>query len=316
MIVLLAFVGGLSGGFPGRTEGASAGRDGRLIWVQSEYSSGGGMVQPTVSYFVVQRPAPGERRDQVGEMECGLSVDAGPRGLCPFADPGISPDGKTVAVGTARALTDSSNPPRRSVLALEDADAGRANGTALPDLTEADSDPAWAPDGGRLVFVGRVDGVTDLFVVDVSGANLRRLTFDAVVESDPVWSARGEIAFERKKGLWSIHENGTGLRRLARRGANPDWSPAGSRLIFDRDTRIYTISRTGARLRRLASRGTYPAWSPSGRRIAFRYRYDIYTARTNGTRRKRVYNWPRPRGPSSFARTHAPRDIDWGPRQR
>jgi len=267
-------------------------------------------------YKVVQRPAPGESVSDVGQLGCTYSPDTDARFLCPFADPGLSPDGRTVVVGTRRALGDGYNPPRRPILATEDADVGdQANGKALPDLTEADREPQWSPDGRRLVFVGRLGGATDLFVVDVSSANLRRLTFDAAVEGDPVWSSRGQIAFERGRGVWSIHQSGRGLRRLTSRGRDPDWSPAGARLVFERERRLYTISRTGRRYRRLAGTGTYPAWAPSGRRIAFRNRYDIYTARPDGTRRKRVYDWQRPAG-STPARRYAPRDIDWGPRQR
>ncbi len=181
-------------------------------------------------------------------------------------------------------------------------------------MTDADREPAWSPDGRGLVFVGRVAGVTDLYTVRPDGSDLERVTADASVEDRPIWSSRGQIAFERGTGIWSVRADGTGLRRLARRGRHPDWSPGGTRLVFERERRLYTVSRTGRDLRRLAGTGIYPAWSPSGRRIAFRRKFDIYTARADGTRRRRVYDWlrtptSRPRG------RYAPRDIDWGPRQ-
>lgn len=143
------------------------------------------------------------------------------------------------------------------------------------------------------------------------------MTADASVEGRPIWSSRGQIAFERGQGIWSVRSQGGGLRRLTFRGRNPDWSPDGRRLIFDRARRMYTVSRAGRGLRRLSGRGIFPAWSPSGRRIAFQRNYDIYTARPDGTRRQRVYNWIRP--PSAYGAPrsrYAPRDISWGPRQR
>ncbi len=252
-------------------------------------------------------------------MECFDSLElhlAGGERLCPFFRPTFSPDGRTIAVGVGRSLNETEyGAPRRTNLALERANRRGGQGERLADLTEDDREPAWSPDGRRLVFVGRVAGVTDLYTVRPDGTELRRLTADTSVEGRPVWSTRGQIAFERDGGIWAVRADGTGSRRLATRGRTPDWSPGGSRLVFERDRRLYTVSRTGRRLRRLVGTGTYPAWSPSGRRIAFRRKYDIYTARPDGTRSRRVYDWVRPQG-SSPRRRYAPRDISWGPRQR
>jgi len=90
-------------------------------------------------------------------------------------------------------------------------------GARLADLTEADREPAWSPDGRRLVFVGLVGGVTDLYTVRPDGTELRRLTADTPVEGRPVWSTRGQIAFERETGIWSVRSDGTGLRPDRRR---------------------------------------------------------------------------------------------------
>ncbi len=293
-----------------RAEAAFPGRDGRVIWVERTY--GDSNFTPGDVFYVLQRPAPGEPPDQRGGLTCFDSPEAG-RDLCPYFRPLLSPDGATIVLGVTRPLTDSFDSPRRASLATGDADDGYVR--ALPDLTDSDREPAWAPDGERLVFVGRVDGVSDLFVVDRDGSDLRRLTTDPDVESEPVWSVRGQIAFERGEAIWSIATDGSGLRRLTAKGRHPDWSPDGRRLVFDRDGRLYTVSDTGRRPIRLAGSGTYPAWAPSGRKIAFRRNYDIYTANPDGTRRKRIYNWIRPSG-SSPARRYAPRDIDWGPRRR
>lgn len=294
-------------------EAAFPGADGRLIWVEKEVSD------TSISYgdafLVLQRPAPGEPDDQIGGMDCLNTVEGRQRTLCPYFRPTFSPDGRTVLLGTVRPLTDRYRSPRRAVLALADPDDRGVSPRALPDLTDSDREPGWAPDGERLVFVGRLAGVSDLFVVGLDGGGLRRLTFGGGVERRPVWSTRGDVAFERGRGIWSIRaDGGGGLRRLAANGHHPDWSPDGRRMVFDREGRIYTSLRSGGGVRRLAGAGSYPAWSPSGRRIAFRHRYDIYTADPDGTRRKRVYNWMPSQG-SRPARRYAPRDIDWGPRR-
>ena len=239
-------------------------------------------------------------------MDCLDSLGLFRTEVCPFFRPSFSPDGTAIVLGVLRRESDADGSPRRAELALAEPDDRGGSPRVLPGLTDADREPAWAPDGERLVFVGRLGGVTDLFVVDVDGTDLRRLTFGGGVESDPVWSTRGEVAFERGQGVWSIRADGTGgLRRLVTKARHPDWSPDGRRLIFERDRRLHTVSRTGGRPRRLAGAGSYPAWSPSGRRVAFRYRYDIYTADPDGTNRKRVYNWLRSQG-STPARRYAP----------
>jgi len=210
--------------------------------------------------------------------------------------------------------------PDRAVLALVDSDVVAEAGLGdrpLPELTESDSDPAWSPDGQRIVFSGLVAGNRDLYTVNPDGSDLRRLTASPQAEREPAWSTRGEIAFVRGAGLYVIRADGSGLRRMTVRGRRPDWSPDGSRLVFQSDRRLYTFGRTGRRPRPLMRLGgIYPAWSPSGRRIAFRRDFDIYTVGAKGSGLKRVYNWvaPIPRGgpPARYA----PRYIDWGPRRQ
>ncbi len=310
LLVALVYLGALTA----QAYATFPGRDGRITWVESEHTPPGQFAGGTM-FFVNQRLPAGEPNDNEGYMQCFRSVDADASELCPFADANPSPNGLTIVVGVTRALTEEYKSPRRANLALEEANSRDLSGRALPDLTEADRDPAWSPDGRQLVFVGQVDEVRDVFVVDRDGQNLRRLTSDAQVEANPVWSPRGQIAFQRGLGISSVRADGTGLRRLTARGVRPDWSPDGRRLIFQRGRRLFIVSHTGRRVRQLAGTGSFPAWSPSGRRIAFRHRYDIYTANPDGTKRRRVYDWPAPRKRSA-ARRHAPRDISWGPRQR
>ncbi len=89
-----------------------------------------------------------------------------------------------------------------------------------------DREPAWAPDGQRLVFLGRLGGVTDLFVAGVDGSALRRLTFGAGAEREPVWSTEGEIAFQRGQGVWSVQADGTDRNRVYKWLQSPGSRPA------------------------------------------------------------------------------------------
>jgi len=51
---------------------------------------------------------------------------------------------------------------------------------------EADHDPAWSPDGTRLVFIRE----GNLWVVSADGSGARRLTNDGVPNTAPAWSTR------------------------------------------------------------------------------------------------------------------------------
>jgi Tol biopolymer transport system component len=107
----------------------------------------------------------------------------------------------------------------------------------------------YSPDGKQLVF-GRVSfqdhsciNGSGLFVVNVDGSGLHRITPNGFCDDDGSWSPDGsEIAFASgpccaPSNIWIVHPNGTGLMQLpikAPRGGFGDisWSPDGSKLAF------------------------------------------------------------------------------------
>ncbi|HXW97439.1 MAG TPA: hypothetical protein VEI47_07640, partial [Gemmatimonadales bacterium] len=46
--------------------------------------------------------------------------------------------------------------------------------------------PSWSPDGKQLVFTGYDGGLSDLFLINADGTNLRRLTNDRYADLHPV----------------------------------------------------------------------------------------------------------------------------------
>jgi TolB protein len=59
----------------------------------------------------------------------------------------------------------------------------------LPLITHrlSDESPAWAPNSRKLVFSSRRRGRADLYVTDVNGENLRRITHGAGDNTSPSW---------------------------------------------------------------------------------------------------------------------------------
>jgi len=56
--------------------------------------------------------------------------------------------------------------------------------------------PSWSPDGTRLAFSRTVEGNQDVYVMNVDGSDVTRLTTDAGYDSEPHWAADGlSIAF-------------------------------------------------------------------------------------------------------------------------
>ena len=154
-------------------------------------------------------------------------------------------------------------------------DADGSDLTLLPAVTESDSDPAFSPDGGRIVFTGMgAPGRTDLYVRRVDGRGAARLVVENAARS--VWSSRGALAWVRHRKVYVSAADGA-RERLVTAGIDPDWSPNGRRLVLVRppgplwiDGRFHVIRPSGRGLRRVRSPiGAHPVWSPDGRALAF-----------------------------------------------
>jgi Tol biopolymer transport system component len=189
------------------------------------------------------------------------------------------------------------------------ADGSRRRKVPLPAGFGA-SAPAWSPDGGRLAFsvtrcirpgFGGADCryVDRVFVARVDGSELRELD-DKGNDSDPAWSTRRMIAFERgfeDEGydIYVAREDGTGVRRLTFRGGqDPAWSPDGRRLAFTRGPlperqSVHILDLRTRKVRRLTHVTSFaPSWSPDGRWIAFSGDRGIYVIRSRGGRPRRL----------------------------
>ena len=161
--------------------------------------------------------------------------------------------------------------------------------------------PRWAPEDGRLAFVGRADANWDVYVRSADGSGVARLTDDPALDTEPVWAAGGRsIVFLSDRGnRWDLYrvkpDAGARADRLTdhvRREDNPSLSPDGRYVAFvDGRGRpqgsILILDLMRGTVRKFPERSDGdrdPAWSPDGRSIAFVSRRPGPLVQTGGRR--------------------------------
>ena len=135
-----------------------------------------------------------------------------------------------------------------------------------------------------LSFISKHEGTADLYLVDSTGQNLRKLdTNKAKKGGEHAWSPDGRfLAYvSREIGRTAIHVidlRSKESRRLTDHPSpnySPVWSPNGKWIGFTSnrtgDQQIYRINADGSNLKQLTKKGdnTNPAWSPDNQWIAF-----------------------------------------------
>jgi Tol biopolymer transport system component len=239
------------------------GRNGAIAYIHSGSSGDPGPVLDTRGLYAAVSRA----QDPLKLIDCELTDGVPSGGNCigtSFAWPSYSADGRRIVFDTGAQL---------AVVG-----ANGSNPTLLPGATADDSDPAFAPDGNRIVFTGTNDrGTTDVYIRRLDGGPTRVLVYDA---SAPAWSSRNRIAYVRAGNIYSVDPSGR-QRRFVTSGVSPDWSPNGKRLVLVRPLprltvpidlgHILVVDANGRGLRRIRAGDdlSHPVWSPDGKWIAF-----------------------------------------------
>jgi Tol biopolymer transport system component len=172
----------------------------------------------------------------------------------------------------------------------------RGNRTSRMTTGGTNVNPAWSPDGTRILFASDRDGDVDLYVMAADGSDSTAVTDNRELDSSADWSPDGSmIVFDRvvddDDDLANVDatdfaqvfvaEFGTpiaGERQLTfgEPNAKPKWSPDGSQIAFlswrDGNAEIYSMAADGTgqvNLSRDPGKDLLPAWSPDGSQIAF-----------------------------------------------
>ncbi|MDQ3061370.1 MAG: carboxypeptidase regulatory-like domain-containing protein, partial [Acidobacteriota bacterium] len=144
--------------------------------------------------------------------------------------------------------------------------------TQFPPFTP--QQPAWSPDGTKIVFTN----FQDIFAINSDGTAPVNLTNTqtGIEERNPSWSANGKIAYERGSQIWTMNADGSNQAAFSAitqpSPLAPAWSFDGTKLAFTSGGEIYVINADGTNERRVtnnASLDTAPAWSPDGTKIVF-----------------------------------------------
>lgn len=141
--------------------------------------------------------------------------------------------------------------------------------------------PAVSPDGRRVAMILSKSGTVDLYVADLNGKQLNRLTRSRDDESSPCWSPDGKwICYAGKvnerRALLRIPASGGEPVRISTSGAlsptEPDWSPDGKWIAFTQQRRggfdVCVVRAEGGSATVLVE-GEDPSWAPNSRTLIY-----------------------------------------------
>jgi Tol biopolymer transport system component len=190
-------------------------------------------------------------------------------------------DGKSLAV----VLGGEKDLPAIGVAAVDTGKITRI--TNPPEGTEGDSGPAVSPDGSTLAFVRNTSNEgADIYLCDLTGAGVRRLTFDDRSIRGIAWTPDGQdLVYSAtrvgKWQLWRVPVFGGSPKELSIAGKQaqyPAVAAAGNRIVYADSPAVSSIWRSslGASagvaeekaMIRSNGRESSPAYSPDGQKIA------------------------------------------------
>jgi TolB protein len=234
-----------------------------------------------------------------------------------------SPDGTKIAYDDAENL--AAEDFRSQIYVINADGTGKHAITNVEDGAGA-KQPAWSPDGSRILFVSSVlrsSGLVDrgIYVVNSDGSGVQRLTptDDPALYGGPAWSPDGStIAFYKGildeetsvyvPHLYLMNSDGSNQRALTADSIHMNhfnrlvWSPQGDLLAFEvygpgtAGAHIATIKPDGSHLRYVTDPGAparSPSWSPDGRHLVFQgegqdNQPQLYIINRDGTGKERV----------------------------
>jgi TolB protein len=152
------------------------------------------------------------------------------------------------------------------------------------DNNRAHNAPNLSPDGRSIVYLSAVEGVYQIFEMDLESGETWQLTFEEGNKSAPAISPDGRrILFSRvidgHESVWVMDRMGGNQTLLFGTGSgagwDPVWSPDGAQILFLSERsghpQLYTMNSDGSNVRQITNMPGFRGrgdWSPDGRFIA------------------------------------------------
>lgn len=160
--------------------------------------------------------------------------------------------------------------------------------------------PAWSPDGSKIVFTrfrgGYNDGPADVYIYDMATKYCRAIAEDGsdnVSQPGSTWNKlSGDIVFssdrDRHDEIWTAGETGAARKitsQATRIAYEPSWSPDGKSIVFEShgggaragQIVIYNLStKLYDTMTSVADDCRQPNWSPRGNYIVYQYHGDLW----------------------------------------
>ncbi len=141
-----------------------------------------------------------------------------PQGRSLDTDASWAPDGRRIVFSSLR---------KPDGLYFLDVETGALS--YFPAAGDDAGDPSWSPDGQRIAFQSGRDGNLNIYVINVDGTGLRRLTDHPAADGRPAWSPDGQwIAFESdrdgKLDIYIMRPDGSDVRRITSNPGKNGWA--------------------------------------------------------------------------------------------
>ena len=139
--------------------------------------------------------------------------------------------------------------------------------------------PAWSPDGKSIALTSTRDGNQELYIMDASGQNLKRITQDPGLDAHPTWTPDGRhLLFASNRWgnfeIARVDTNGEHVERLTNSRTLDDYpvcSPDGSQIAFLSNRTgqydVFVMDRTGGDAVNISQHegiDNFPAWTSKG----------------------------------------------------